>query len=96
MVYIESMYSIMKAVFAYNFNRPRMKTPKTNAVADNKPQFGGPTSAFSPYKVHDEVNLPEVINQRKDAFRRLKAMFGMSEPVGTENYSTETAGRSQK
>lgn len=91
------MYSIMKAVFAYNFNRPRMKTTKTNAIAvTDKPQFGGPTSAFTPYKVHDEVGLPNIMNQRKDAFRRLKVMFGMSEPVGVENYSTDAAGTSQK
>jgi hypothetical protein len=86
----------MKAIFTYNFNRSIMKTPKNNTVTDNKPQFGGPNSAFSPYKVHNEVNLPDVINQRKDAFRRLKTMFGMSKPVGIENYSTETTGTSQK
>ncbi len=92
------MYSIMKAIFAYNFNRPRMKNIKTNSIAvtDNPPQFGGPTSAFTPYKVHDEVSLPGILSKRKDAFRKLKIMFGISEQVGIENYSTEATGTSQK
>ncbi len=94
------MYSIMKAIFAYNFNRPKMKNTKTNVITpDDKPKFGGPNSAFSPYKIHCEVDLPDIINQRKDAFRRLKVMFGVSESagsVGIENYSTEATSTSQK
>lgn len=90
------MYSIMKALFAYNFSRPRMKNAYANTKTDSNPTFGGPNSAFSPYRVQDEVSLPDVMNKRKDAFRRLKVMFGMSEPVGIEKCSTESASRSQK
>ncbi len=91
------MYSIMKALFAYNFSRPRMKnsSPKIETTESN-PKFGGPNSAFTPYRVQDEVSLPDVMNKRKDAFRRLKVMFGMSESVGIENCSTNSTGTSQK
>ena len=85
----------MKAIFAYNFNRSTMKNTSSISVASNsKPVLGGPNSAFTPYKVHnnnDEVSFNEFRHKRKDAFRQLKLMFGMSEPVGTES-----TGASQK
>ncbi len=64
----------MRAVFAYNYNqRPRMD--------NNEPKIevGGPTSAFSRYKVSE---LPEIQHKRKDAFRKIKIMFGLAEPCG--------------
>lgn len=91
------MYSIMKAIFAYNFSRPRMKNsnPKIETTESN-PKFGGPNSAFTPYKIHNEVALPEIRHNRKDAFRKLKVMFGISEQVGIENTSTNSTSASQK
>ena len=88
----------MKAIFAYNFNKSsKMKQPKVskNSNADT-PTFGGPSSAFSPYKVHDEDNLPDIRAKRKDAFRALKAMFGLTEPVGIGDISSDPTGTSQK
>ena len=67
----------MKSIFAYNFNQPKMQNPVTET-----PTFGGPNSAFSPYKVHTETAVPPT---RKDAFRRLKRLFGLTEPVGVDN-----------
>jgi hypothetical protein len=85
----------MKAIFAYNFNKPPPKMNKpTIAKNENTPVFGGPSSAFSPYKVHDEVNLPNIRTKRKDAFRTLKALFGVSEPVGVT--SSDPTSASQK
>jgi hypothetical protein len=66
----------MKAIFAYNFHQPKMQNPGIE-----KHTFGGPNSAFTPYKVHAEVSLPEIRSRRKDAFRKLKNLFGISEPV---------------
>ena len=84
----------MKAIFAYNF---RSKTMDVKPEVE-KPTFGGPTSAFSPYKVSDTSQFPEIRHRRKSAFRKLKVLFGISEPVfvdatGTSSYST---GASQK
>ena len=85
------MYSIMKAILAFNFNRSTMKNKSSIAVdAGSKPVLGGPNSAFTPYKVNnniDEVAVNEFRNKRKNAFRQLKIMFGMSEPVGIESTS---------
>lgn len=82
----------MKAVFAYNF---RSKTMDVKPTAE-KPKFGGPTSAFSPYKVSDISQFPEIRHRRKSAFRKLKIMFGISEPIfvdtaGTSSDSTDTS-----
>ena len=87
----------MKALFAYNFSRPRMKnsSPKIETT-DNNHMFGGPNSAFTPYKIHNEVDLPEIRHNRKDAFRKLKIMFGISEKVCVENDSSDTTSTSQK
>jgi hypothetical protein len=74
----------MKAVFAYNF---RSKTMDVKPAAE-KPKFGGPTSAFSPCKVSDECQFPEIRHRRKSAFRKLKIMFGISEPVGVDSTDT--------
>ena len=72
----------MKAILACNFT-------KMNNCNTNDPKFGGgPTSAFSPYKIHTESNIPESLNKRKDAFRRLKTLFGIKEPVSTKTTST--------
>ena len=68
----------MKSIFAYSFNNTKME--KREVV--KKPTFGGPNSAFSSYKVHDDAGIPEIRYERKNAFRRLKLLFGMSEPVG--------------
>ena len=57
----------MKAIFAYNYTKRR-------------PVFGGPTSAFTPYKIKPELDLPPIVdtqNKRKEAFRKIKAMFGL-------------------
>lgn len=84
----------MKALFAYNFNQSTMKTA-INTTSANKPTLGGPNSAFSPYRVHAEVGIPEIIHTRKDAFRRLKRLFGLTEQVGVDNSNNPT-GASQK
>lgn len=93
------MYNTMKAVLAYNFNKkPKMNKPMIAKNA-NTPTFGGPSSAFSPYKIHDEFNLPDIRTKRKDAFRTLKAMFGLSDPVGissVDDISSDPASTSQK
>ena len=92
------MYNTMKAVFAYNFNKnPKMNKPMI-AKNENAPTFGGPSSAFSPYKIHDEFNLPNIRTKRKDAFRTLKAMFGLSDQVGIslDDVSSDPASTSQK
>lgn len=97
MLYIESMYSIMKALFAYNFNKPRMKNDNNKIeTTESNPKFGGPNSAFTPYRIHNEVALPEVRYERKDAFRKLKVMFGISEKVCIENDSADMSSTSQK
>ena len=85
----------MKAIFAYNF---RSKTMDTKMEVE-KPKFGGPTSAFSPYKVSDTSHqFPEIRHRRKSAFRKLKIMFGISEPVGidTAGTSSDSTDTSQK
>lgn len=81
------MYSKMKSIFAYNFNRQKA----------DRPVFGGPNSAFTPCKIHDSSGhgISIVRNNRKDAFRTLKTMFGMTESVGIDN-STDATGTSQK
>lgn len=81
----------MKSLFAYNFNNTKMEKPEVT----NKPTFGGPNSAFSSYKVHDEAAIPEIRYERKNAFRRLKLLFGMSEPVGISS-SNKSICTSQK
>ncbi len=91
MIFIQSVYIIMKALFVYNFNQSTMKT----AINVNQPTLGGQNSAFSPYRVHAEVGTPEIIHARKDAFRRLKRLFGLTEQVGVDN-SNKPIGASQK
>jgi hypothetical protein len=77
----------MKAIFAYNF---RSKTMDVKPTAE-KPKFGGPTSAFSPYKVSDTSHqFPEIRHRRKSAFRKLKIMFGISEPVCVDSADTSS------
>ena len=47
----------------------------------------GPTSAFTKYKVKPDTEavavLPAIKNMRKDAFRKIKLMFGLSESRST-------------
>jgi hypothetical protein len=77
----------MKAIFAYNF---RSKTIDMKPSIE-KPTFGGPNSAFSPYKISDTSHhVPEIRHRRKSAFRKLKIMFGMSEPVGVDAAGTSS------
>lgn len=93
------MYKTMKAIFAYNFNKtPKMNRPTIARNANaNAPTFGGPNSAFSPYKIHDEDNLPDIRAKRKNAFRTLKVMFGLTEPVGVyDDVSSDPTSTSQK
>ncbi len=91
------MYKTMKAIFAYNFNKPPKMNKPTIAKNENAPTFGGPSSAFSPYKIHDEDNLPDIRANRKNAFRTLKVMFGLAEPVGVyDDVSSDPTSTSQK
>lgn len=76
----------MKAILAYNYNQQQIK-PKSNEMS-----IGGPTSAFTPYsdKTHEmkysvdtpERNFSPLICEskfrRKDAFRKIKIMFGLT------------------
>jgi hypothetical protein len=85
----------MKAIFAYNF---RSKKMDINPEVE-KPKFGGPNSAFTPYKVCEKPQFPEIRHRRKSAFRKLKLMFGMTEPVGIgidTNKSSDLTSASQK
>jgi hypothetical protein len=67
----------MKAVFAYNYN--------VHPSSKSNPDIGGPKSAFRPYSVN-QPNPPEATSpiicesksRRKDAFRKIKTMFGLT------------------
>jgi hypothetical protein len=66
----------MKAILAYNYN---IHPSKSDEIS-----IGGPTSAFRPYLVVDpppEKMSPIICEKkslRKDAFRKIKIMFGLS------------------
>jgi hypothetical protein len=66
----------MKAIFAYNYN--------VHPTTKPTPDIGGPKSAFRPYLVDppppEETSLIicEKKSRRKDAFRKIKIMFGLT------------------
>jgi hypothetical protein len=66
----------MKAIFAYNYN--------VHPTTKPNPDIGGPKSAFRPYSADpppQEATSPiicESKSRRKDAFRKIKTMFGLT------------------
>ena len=68
----------MKVILAYNYNI-QPERPKSDEVS-----IGGPTSAFRPYLVVDppQEKMSPIIcekkSRRKDAFRKIKIMFGLT------------------